>query len=373
MDKDVLVVRRSLIPALVLLILALGASDAYADPFTISYDPSSPVAGQMVTFTAHREKGNTDGSNLVWNFGDETPTATGGVATHEYATAGTYTVTLEAPNADGTTDLQDSVTITVAPKPNSAPSAAFSVDPASPFVNEPATFTAAGTDPDGDSVTWSWDFGDGTSGTGAAPVHAYATAADYIVALTATDEHGMSASSFQSLTVQPLTTDPPPTDPPPTDPPPTDPPPTDPAPPTEPLPPGAGVVGGSEPIFPTTPAPTAPAPMRPFPVVRIAGVVLPRGALVRILSVRGPRGMQVRVRCRGRGCPVASMSLRSATRLARLHRFERRLAAGTRLEVFVRKPGKIGKYTRFLIRAGEAPTRVDRCLVPGRARPVRCQ
>jgi hypothetical protein len=112
--------------------------------------------------------------------------------------------------------------------------------------------------------------------------------------------------------------------------------------------------------------------MSPFPVVRIAGVVLPNGALVRILSVRALRGAQVRVRCRGRGCPAGSVARTSATRLVRFRRFERRLPAGVTLEIFVRQAGKIGKYTRFLIRAGKAPARIDRCLMPGRSRPVRC-
>jgi hypothetical protein len=112
--------------------------------------------------------------------------------------------------------------------------------------------------------------------------------------------------------------------------------------------------------------------MRPFPLVRIAGVVLANGARVTILSVRAPRGSRIRVRCRGGGCPVRAVARTSATRLMRFHRFERRLRAGARLELFVRKANLIGKYTRFRIRAGEAPARVDRCLLPGRRRPVRC-
>jgi hypothetical protein len=48
------------------------------------------------------------------------------------------------------------------------------------------------------------------------------------------------------------------------------------------------------------------------------------------------------------------------------------LRAGVRLEVFVTKRGMIGKYTRFRIRRGKAPARLDRCLVPGVKKPVRC-
>ena len=35
----------------------------------------------------------------------------------------------------------------------------------------------------------------------------------------------------------------------------------------------------------------------------------------------------------------------------------------------MRQAGRIGKYTRFLIRAGKPPARVDRCLVPAKRRP----
>ena len=65
--------------------------------------------------------------------------------------------------------------------------------------------------------------------------------------------------------------------------------------------------------------------MSPFPVVRIAGTVLPHGAVIKVLSVRSPRGAQIRVRCTGNGCPVRSVATTSATRLVRFHRFERRL------------------------------------------------
>jgi hypothetical protein len=46
--------------------------------------------------------------------------------------------------------------------------------------------------------------------------------------------------------------------------------------------------------------------------------------------------------------------------------------AGVKIEVFVTKPGMIGKYTRFKIRKAKAPARIDRCLMPGSNKPVRC-
>jgi hypothetical protein len=112
--------------------------------------------------------------------------------------------------------------------------------------------------------------------------------------------------------------------------------------------------------------------MSPFPVVRIAGTVLPHGALINVLSVRAPRGSQIRVRCVGDGCPVGSVATTSATRLVRFRRFERRLRAGIRLKVLVRQANRIGKYTSFLIRAGAPPKRVDLCVFPTRRSPGRC-
>ena len=346
-------VRRSLIPALVFVILVLGASDAHAAAYTIEFEPEVVVAGDQLTFHATRVKGNGGAEDtFAWDFGDGA-TGTGRDPTHVYAEAGTFTVTLIVADGDGTSDP---ITAEVTVGPNAPPSAAFNVDPASPLAGELATFTG-GSDPDGDPLTRSWDFGDGTTDSGSAPSHAYASAGDYLVVLTATDSHGASATTFQTVTVR--APGPPP-------------PGTDPTPPEDQPAPTTGVVGGSE-LGTVPPAATRALPMRPFPVVRIAGTVLPRGALVRILSVRGPRGMRVRIRCLGSACPVRSIARTSATRLVRFRMFERRLTVGITLKIFVRKPGTIGKYTRFVIRAGKAPARLDRCLVPGRTRPVRCQ
>jgi hypothetical protein len=121
---------------------------------------------------------------------------------------------------------------------------------------------------------------------------------------------------------------------------------------------------------PSAVAAPRPTLLRPFPVVRIRGYFAVRGARITLLSVRGPQHARISVRCVGSGCPVATLSLPSAP--ARLHPFERFLPAGTRLQVRVARPGRIGKYASFLIRAGRSPLRTDRCLLPGGSRPVRC-
>lgn len=62
-------------------------------------------------------------------------------------------------------------------------------DPGGPYVLPlDATFDGSGSyDPDGDPITYSWDFGDGTTGTGVMPTHTYASAGYYDVCLTVND------------------------------------------------------------------------------------------------------------------------------------------------------------------------------------------
>jgi hypothetical protein len=121
---------------------------------------------------------------------------------------------------------------------------------------------------------------------------------------------------------------------------------------------------------PGTVTPAAPRPLQPFPVVRIKGVLTADGAKITLLSVRAPRGVKIAVRCRGRGCPRTTFTAPPGAR--RLRPFERTLPAGTRLELRITRRGYVGKYTSFVIRRGAAPSRRDRCLLPGSAEPKRC-
>lgn len=56
-------------------------------------------------------------------------------------------------------------------------------------------------DPNGQVVSYDWDFGDGTSGTGPSVTHDYSTPATYSVRLTVKDAFGRSDSTIKSVTV----------------------------------------------------------------------------------------------------------------------------------------------------------------------------
>jgi glucose/arabinose dehydrogenase len=76
---------------------------------------------------------------------------------------------------------------------NRAPSANASADKL--FGPAPLTvrFSATGSDPDGDSVSYSWAFGDGTSGEGQNVTHVYTRTGIFTATLTARDTNGASA------------------------------------------------------------------------------------------------------------------------------------------------------------------------------------
>jgi PKD repeat protein len=80
----------------------------------------------------------------------------------------------------------------------------FTYTPTDPLFNETVTFNASASyHPNGTIETYTWDFGDGTTGAGMIVNHTYTMPALYTVILNVTDSEGRSltASKFVRVTV----------------------------------------------------------------------------------------------------------------------------------------------------------------------------
>ena len=102
----------------------------------------------------------------------------------------------------GTTHHASSGTVTT----NNAPTA----DAGGPYIGVagvPVTFDGTdSTDPDGNALTYSWDFGDGETGTGSNPEHMYDSAGTYKVNLTVSDG-SLTNTSRTTATISESATD----------------------------------------------------------------------------------------------------------------------------------------------------------------------
>jgi PKD repeat protein len=86
--------------------------------------------------------------------------------------------------------------------PNGTPVPSFTYSPSAPIAKSDVTFDASlSGDSDGRIVSYAWNFGDGSQGSGVLVKHAYAVDGSYTVTLTVTDDRGQSASLSKSVSV----------------------------------------------------------------------------------------------------------------------------------------------------------------------------
>jgi PKD repeat protein len=79
--------------------------------------------------------------------------------------------------------------------PNRPPVPQFFFSPTAPREGDAVLFDGSGSTDDGSIVSFSWRFGDGSSGAGGRQTHRYQLAGTYNVVLTVTDDRGSSAST----------------------------------------------------------------------------------------------------------------------------------------------------------------------------------
>jgi len=144
-------------------------------PLTVQFDDES--AGSPTTWN--------------WSFGDGN-TSTLEAPSYTYVDDGTYSVTLTETNAMGSNVT--TMTGFIAVGTDTVPEADFSASPTGGTAPLVVTFTDTSS---GSPTAWTWDFGDGTTGTAENPSHTYSSAGTYSVSLVASNTAG------SNMTVQP--------------------------------------------------------------------------------------------------------------------------------------------------------------------------
>jgi DNA/RNA endonuclease G (NUC1) len=116
----------------------------------------------------------------------------------------TFETTVDAVEALSGYDLLALLTdqIEIAVESQTQPPVARTNGPFTTLANVPVVMSGAeSSDPDGDALTFSWNFGDGETGNGANVTHTYAAAGTYTVRLTVTDVRGLIHSTTTTATV----------------------------------------------------------------------------------------------------------------------------------------------------------------------------
>lgn len=290
---------------------------------TFTFSPGTPRSNQTVDFdgSASAPPSGATITAMTWDLdGDgDFDDAGGPTARFSYPTPGPRTVRLRVDSSAGF-DITSRVVLVG----NRAPLASFDVTPRSPRARQTVKLSSTSSDSDGPIAEQSWDLdgdGDYDDADGSTASAVFRKAGKFIVGLKLRDANGATDEVRAPITVRPRLL----------------------------------------------------APLSPFPVVRLAGELAPGGdTVITRLSVRASKGTDVTVRCLGGSCPFGEKQ-----RTVRHHRvnfpeLERELEPGVVIKVFAAKSGAIGSFTRFNLRRGRPPERIESCVRGGRRDPIPC-
>lgn len=186
-----------------------GIVDAYAALQYSAIPNNAPVADAGGPYSGTEDLAVTfdgsgsydpDGDSITysWDFGDGV-NGSGENPAHAYMAGGTYTVTLVV--NDGVENSDPATATATITEVNDPPVADAGPDQ-SALVDDTVTFDGSGSnDPDGTIVSYAWDFGEGTTGSGVNASHSYSAPGTYTVTLTVTDDGGLSDDDTAVVTV----------------------------------------------------------------------------------------------------------------------------------------------------------------------------
>jgi large repetitive protein len=164
-----------------------------------TFSPTNPTINQDVSFNASAS--SVSNGTYVWDFGDG-QSGSGVTTTHRYLRGGTFTIVLTVTSdSRQTSTASRTINVSTALPPQVAN---FNFSPTTPAVNQDVVFTVAlvpGPGGAAQGATFSWDFGDGTTGTGAPITHRYTRGGTFAVTLRVTTEAGLTAATTRQITI----------------------------------------------------------------------------------------------------------------------------------------------------------------------------
>lgn len=175
--------------------------------------PITPVTSFMntqVSFQTVVTDADGDALTYNWTWGDTNPTVTGTWwMNHTYANEGNYTVTVLVNDGHGHDVTETTWALILDPLQDPPTGLDFVVSPSYPYAAPSSVqFTSIATDADGDTLYFTWDFGDGTplqyAGTAFVVTHSFTAAGNYVVTMYADDRHlgpGHNASVSKVVTI----------------------------------------------------------------------------------------------------------------------------------------------------------------------------
>jgi len=160
---------------------------------------TSPVPGATVGLLPLTVSGTLDDPTATVVVNGVAASVTGGAfaAVGVPVQAGPNTLTATATDPFGNVGTASVQVIAANQPPTADPGGPYSAD-----AGQVITFDGSrSTDPDKDALTFAWDFGDGTTGAGARPSHAYRTTGSYRVTLTVNDGRGGTHTASTTVTI----------------------------------------------------------------------------------------------------------------------------------------------------------------------------
>lgn len=168
--------------------------------------PAQVFANTNTPFSIEGEDPEGDPITFSWDFGDGSDVVVGANVNHTYTETGNVTVTVTLDDGlGGVATFTRDVEVRAQ---NRYPDIESVSIPSTATIATPVAFSATASDPDGDEVTFNWEFGDGETATGAAVNHSYSSAGDYSVRLVVRDIYGYGRSTSRTLRVSAANADP---------------------------------------------------------------------------------------------------------------------------------------------------------------------